>query len=240
MEIIMVENREKLVPGALCRHFKGNLYQIVSLAIHSETREECVVYQALYGDYGVYVRPLSMFLSEVDHEKYPEVTQRWRFEFIERSSLAEAKREALEKADTVAGEGGSTTNPITGKGEHETIRRDEKVKSNTSSGISNEMNPNKAEDKSVNMNSIEQDATESSDTQENLVNEDLLDFLDARSYKEKLSVLVNMKNRLDEQTMNHIAISLDIALSAKDLEDQYEEVKNCLLTYMRFEDSRLR
>ncbi|HEX3020885.1 MAG TPA: DUF1653 domain-containing protein [Lachnospiraceae bacterium] len=236
----MVKNREKVVPGALYRHFKGNLYQIISLAIHSETREECVVYQALYGDYGVYVRPLSMFLSEVDHEKYPEITQRWRFEFIERSSLAEAKREALEKANTVASEGGSNNSSHAGKGEREALRNDENFKSDASSGIAIESDSYEPEGKRATMKSIEQDATGASDTKENLVNEDLLDFLDARSYKEKLSVLVNMKNRLDEQTMNHIAISLDITLSAKGLEDQYEEVKNCLLTYMRFEDRRLR
>ncbi len=79
-----MEPGSRPIPKAqeIYRHFKGNLYQIVAVAEHTETGEQMVVYQALYGENKIYCRPLDMFLSPVDHVKYPDVTATFRFELF--------------------------------------------------------------------------------------------------------------------------------------------------------------
>ena len=69
------------------KHFKGDLYLVEDVAIHSESKEKYVVYRGLYGNTELYIRPMEMFLSEVDHIKYPNVKQKWRFELQDIESL---------------------------------------------------------------------------------------------------------------------------------------------------------
>lgn len=74
--------------GHVYRHFKGDYYLVEDIAHDSETGVPYVIYRKLYGDGGLWLRPLEMFLSKVDKEKYPDVTQEYRFELQEISSVA--------------------------------------------------------------------------------------------------------------------------------------------------------
>lgn len=88
------------IPGSFYRHFKGKIYQIRDIAVHSETGEIMVVYQAMYPPFGTWVRPLTMFLEKVDMQKYPDAKQANRFEQV---AIKAPAREQADNGEQTAG-----------------------------------------------------------------------------------------------------------------------------------------
>lgn len=210
-------------PQEIYRHFKGNLYQVITLAKHSETGEEMVVYQALYGDFGIYVRPLSMFVSLVDHEKYPDVKEKYRFTrmtSVPEPATSEKKRQAAEEK----------TEPAVFDGNSQTA--EEKPEPMTFDGTDRI-----AEEKQQEIAAAE---LEKEEEPEPALDPLLAAFLDADTMEEKLTHFAAMHAKITQDMLNTVAVSLDFEIEGDDLEKQYEELKNCMLTRKRYEGSRLR
>ena len=209
-------------PHEIYKHFKGNLYQVVTIAEHSETGEQLVIYQALYGDFKTYARPLAMFTGEVDRQRYPEVTQRFRFEL----QGAEADRQIRETEAAGVEHPVSTQTTVTASqpaAQATPIVAQNIAAQATATAAQTIIAPvSPAEDEEPALDPL------------------VLEFLDADSYEEKLNILAGLHHRITNEMITTMAISCDIEVNDGEPEERYEELKNCLLTMEKFECNRLR
>lgn len=205
----------KPVPQQIYRHFKGNLYRIVTIARHSETNEELVIYQALYGDYQVYARPLDMFMERVDRNKYPDAPQEYRFELQQeliQQAVQEREAEVRQEAEQTK----------------------EQMKEQLEAQVKDQLEDQTEEKPETSVEMPEQDQEELN------IDPLVLEFLDADSYEERLNILAALHHRITDEMINTMAVSVDLEIEEGDTQERYEELKNCLLTLERFECNRLR
>lgn len=213
-------------PNDIYRHFKGNFYRIVTLAVHSETREQMVVYQALYGDAGVYVRPLDMFTSPVDRQKYPDADQEMRFAWCVPPQVYSAEQV---NAIPVPHE------DVTGRHPGRPGMTDQQpaAGSRAATTDSSAAGIGFAGTAAAPAMQETQDDTPQIDPR-------VMEYLDADTYEQKLRILVAMHDDVTEEMLNTMSIAIDVELKDGDTDSRYEELKYCLMTRERFECNRLR
>ena len=210
-------------PGERYRHFKDKLYQIVAVATHSETGEKMVIYQALYGEFGVWARPLSMCLEPVDREKYPEAAQKLRFE---RVAAAAAGDEEQEEARTEGKEREEAR--AEGKEREEARAADKECEEAPARGDNGIPAGEQA------CGHDDQGSDESS------LHPLLFRFLDAGSPGERVNLLRLMKGRVGQAEVDSLCTCLDARRLDGSIEEQIDDLIGRLQMQQKYQTSRLR
>ena len=198
------------LPGEKYLHFKNKLYQVIAVAKHSETMEPYVVYQALYGDFGVYIRPYDMFVSEVDHEKYPKVTQKYRFAYVDHTKNETLRTERAEHKKI----------PV-----NQNVEQQENVPDVTAAVSTAELQ--------------EQNMVQRESDVEEQINPWLLRFLDTDTMEEKYQMVCDIKNDITDRLIDDLAVAVDVVIPEGKLSDRYEQLKYCIRTRQKYEQTSL-
>ena len=238
---------EIFVPRAqeIYRHFKGGLYQVLTVAEHTETGEQLVIYQAMYGEFKIYARPLEMFAGPVDRARYPEAEQEFRFQLQNPNG---ARRQSGGHQDgqprqILSQEPGNSGVYISNTAH----REDEAGKDQAADPRGTEPKLQMAESHGAEpeLQAIEPHGAETelqtaeSRQEEPGLDPMVLEFLDARTYEQRLNVLAALHHRITNEMITTMSLCCDIEVEGDDVEQRYEELKQCLMMKERFEIKRL-
>lgn len=204
------------------KHFKGSLYQIVTIAIHTETTEKMVIYRSLKNPERVFARPLDMFLSEVNHKKYPDVKAKYRFTLLD-----EVEPEEPVEEDT-------TTEEVVNEKAPEESFSEPVLEENNEQVIDSDTDTSEEkEDTSDDDKIYKEDGT--------LVIDPYVEkILDSKEYSDKIEAFEMLRGKCDEDMLSTLAMSLDIQLSGDTLEEKYADILKCLKMHQKYETNRLR
>ena len=210
-------------PNEIYQYFKGNLYRVVTLAKHADTGERMVIYQALYGDFEIWARPLREFTGRVDERKHPEAAGRQRFTLLPQIMGQDGlKPPAGEKPEQ---------SPLAAGKPEQSVPAGEKPEQ-AASAAGRDLSAAGAEEASG-------PAAPPSE-EEPALDPMLMAFLDADSYEEKLAIFTDMRGRVTDDMLTTMAVALDIDLKEGELMERYEELKNCIVMLEKYECTRLR
>ena len=227
-------------PNEIYQHFKGNLYRVITLAKHADTGEILVIYQALYGSFEVFARPLSEFTGKVDRTKYPDTAAEYRFTLLPQivgqasgTVWPEMRGQAL---DNVQQQGSGTENA--GMQNRRQPEPDGIPARQQTAPAQQQAAP--AEDAEIERHDILPQDVQPDEEKEPALDPMLLAFLDADTYEEKLTIFTDMRGRVTDDMLTTMAVSMDIDLKEGELMDRYEELKNCIIMLEKYECNRLR
>lgn len=238
--------REIPKSGERYRHFKNKEYQILTVATHSETGEKMVVYQALYGEYGVWVRPLSMFMEEVDRVKYPEATQKYRFERIS----AGAGEKEWSKEDQPEHAQNKDAEETTARDADKTIDDSQRTierkarKEGDAGGANDAANPVTnllcaAEEVRSEVDESEARFWDASQEEPKL-HPFIAEFLDQDTTEGKLEILRKMRGKVAKRDLDSLCFCLDMNPVGGSVEEELDAIRQCIRMQQRYDAPRLR
>lgn len=180
-----------------------------------------MVYQAMYGTFELYARPLSMFMGEVDRTRYPKIKQKYRFELLQDIDMD-----------------GSMEGSADGEGERTEVQC-ETAPAAAEEEVSDTTDTATAEEEVSDATDTAADA-ETESEQKLELDPLVVEFLDADSYEERLNLLAALHPRITDEMINTLAVAVDVEIKEGDVQMRYEELKNCLLMLEKYECNRLR
>lgn len=210
------------VPKAyeLYKHFKGKIYQIIALAKDCEDGSLQVVYQALYGDYQIYVRSFESFMSLTDLAKYPDAKQKYRFEKVDSKDEPASRIETeQEKDDKTSIENLAEVSDVT-------LEKEE--------SIDVTLEKEEASDVRIEKETAIDEQEEAYATLDPAIRA----YLAAEGTDERLEILRGVRDRVTSDMLATMSIVTDIELSEGSVEEQYQSLLNCLLMKQKYEKVR--
>lgn len=215
-----MENQRIPNAGDFYLNFKNKLFQIRMLAIDAETKETVVIYQALYGDFTLYSRPLRTFLSKVEKDKFPEATQEERYRYLSPEELLSWQASKKESNDACTTKDGKSDIAAT-------IQEDSRIKSEVKDeGTIKDSSYEKPHEPRKTYRFIDAAPTT------------LTDFLDADTDIRRLEILHQMRTYIDDFTIDSIAVSLDYVPNGNSIEERYYSVCKYLEMKINYESKR--
>lgn len=234
-----VDNRKNPKAGEIYRHFKGNLYEVLGVAAHTETSEKLVVYRDCNNTERVFARPLDMFMSKVDHLKYPFVRAKYRF-----TLEAEAVEVEYVVEEVIAEENEGTEEEAVAEILADEVEEEEAVVEEADE-VAEETVEEAVEEEVADEVAIEESPAKDTTTESAADEVPALDpivekILDAKEYTEKIEYFELLRNRCDESMLATLAMAMDIQLEEDTLEGKYAQILKTFKMHEKYETSRLR